>query len=200
MEYDYDAQKLKLAEIAAIANTALATINCTDSNIADSAVTAFARLTPPAKPEMLIELITLSSMTKRGESRKLGNVYLNWKKLCDLVPDVTIAAAGAAAAPAWLLPFIGLYVWNKLWCGAKEELTVDEATVILALWKNRDGRNKISDELGFEKTNAIRGHLEMPPLNRTAYELAISRLLRMECIEMSDGVIWMREWVKINYE
>jgi len=200
MEYDYEAQKLKLAEIAAIANTALATVSCSDSNIAEAAVSVFTRLTPPAKPELRFELITLSSLARRGESRKLGNIYLNWKKLCDLVPDVTIAAAGTATAPAWLLPFIGLYVWNKLWCGAKEELTVDEATIILALWKNRDGRNKIPDEVGFEKTNAIRDQLGMPPLNRTAYELAIGRLLRMECIEMNDGVIWMREWVRITYE
>jgi hypothetical protein len=88
----------------------------------------------------------MGSLTS-GASRKPGNIVMNWRKLIDVTPDVTIAAAGATGGPAWLLPFIGLYIWNKLWCGAKVEFSKSEAIVILALWKNRDARKKMKKKM-----------------------------------------------------
>jgi hypothetical protein len=145
-------------------------------------------------------MITLGSFgDEGGTSRKPGNIFLNWRKLMDIVPDATIAAAGAMTSPAWLLPLIGLYVWNKLWRGAEEELTNVEACTICALWKNKDSRNRISEDDGFTATNTLRAHHGLPQLTRVEYNKASNRLLAMDCIELSNGIIWLREWVRVSY-
>jgi len=71
-------------------------------------------------------MITLRSFgDEGGTSRKPGNIFLNWRKLMDIVPDAAIATAG--------------------------------------------------------------------------YNKAINRLLAMECIEIDNGIISLREWVRVSY-
>jgi hypothetical protein len=152
------------------------------------------------EPEPVIELVTVySSRSPRGRSRKPGNILLNWRKLIDVVPDATLAGVGATANPQWTIPLVGLYIWNKFWRGAEEELSDVEATVILALWKGRNSENKIGEDEGFVKTNEFRSTSSLPTLSRDDYTAAINRLLIMKCIEISDGIIWLREWVNIRY-
>lgn len=72
----------------------------------------------------------------------------------DVVPDAALIAARAAAQP-WLWPLAGLSIWNKVWRGMEEKLSDVEATTIWGLWKNRNGQNKIPEDVGFAKTNAL---------------------------------------------
>lgn len=200
MEYDYEALEQKKAELLRLAQQAIRAHTETAGDTAESVVDSFIRLTPPTKPEMVIEMITMDSLGRGGgRSRKPGNIYLNWRKLIDTIPDVTIAAVGGATAPGWLLPLIGLYVWNKLWCNSEEELTEVEATAICALWKNKNSDNRISEDDGYEKTNAHRKEMGLPLLSRSQFDAAMNRLLRMECIEIEEGIIWLREWVRKVY-
>jgi hypothetical protein len=199
MEYDVLALTQKRDEVLNLAREAREETVAFDTDAAAAVLGAFVELTPPEKPEYVFHLITMNSFAQDAESRKPGNLFLNWRKLIDIVPDTTIAAAGATAAPAWLLPFIALYVWNKLWCGAKETLTKDEATIIMALWKHRSGKSTIGEDEGFTRTNEVRLRQGLRTLRRNIYDQAIDRLLRMHCIEMNEGVIWLREWVRITY-
>ncbi len=190
----------KKEELTELASEVLNRLGDPRLDLADKAVEAFTRLTPPVEPEPVVKMITLGSFgDEGGTSRKPGNIFLNWRKLMDIVPDATIAAAGAMTSPAWLLPLIGLYVWNKLWRGAEEDLTNVEACIIYALWKSKDGRNRISEADGFAVTNALRAHCALPQLTPAEYNKAINRLLAMGCIEMNNGIIWLREWVRVSY-
>jgi len=118
----------------------------------------------------------------------------------DVIPDSIVAVATSVSVPSWVLPFVGLYVWNKIWCGSEEKLTEIEATIIYALWKNRNrNNNKISEDSSFKKTNLARREMNLLELSRTEFDLGINRLLKMRCIEIENGVIWLREWVKIEY-
>ena len=190
----------KQAEIHQLASAVLRRVENSQTDAAQAAIQAFARLTPPTEPTPVVKMITLRSFgDEGGTSRKPGNIFLNWRKLMDIVPDAAIATAGAIASPAWMLPLIGLYVWNKLWRGSEEELTDIEASTIYALWKNKDGRNKISEEDGFTGTNAARAQCGLSELSRHRYNKAINRLLAMECIEIDNGIIWLREWVRVSY-
>lgn len=179
---------------------------CIPPNAAHSDETAiqvfnsFVELTPPTEPEIQLHLLTMRpSGVGGGQSRKPGNIYLHWKKLFDVFPDVTIAVAGATASPYWLIPFIALYVWNKLWCGSAETLTENEASVIFALWKHRNNENRISEDAGFEKCNKIRESAKFPLLTRHEFDVAMNRLVSMGCVEIESGIIWLREWVCIQY-
>ncbi|CAN7782467.1 hypothetical protein LJR296_008113 [Cupriavidus necator] len=161
-------------------------------------------MTPPEKPEVWIELVTVSSLHTRpkARSRKPGNVVLNWRKLVDIVPDISLAGLGAATlpvAPVVAAALAGLYVWNKIWRGSVEDFSDVEAITILALWQHRNGENKINENDGLVKTNQLRAQYSMAPLTPGQYAAVVNRLVEIHCIELENGVIWLREWVRVKY-
>ena len=204
MEFDEHAAAAKLEDIRLAAAVARRTLPGLSEETIERAVGAFASVTPPEQPSLTIGLVTVSSLysSPKAQSRKLGNVLLNWRKLVDIVPDVSLAGLGAATlpvSPAWSAALAGLYVWNKLWRGTLEEFTDLEATVILALWKSRNRENKVAESDGFDKTNALRATYSLPPLTRGQFKAVIDRLTRIQCVELEDGILWLREWVRVKY-
>jgi hypothetical protein len=198
MEFDHDAARTKRASLEQYAAHPSSSTSILDLASAKSLVDAFADITPPELPGL--ELITINSLYRpTARSRKPGNLLLNWRKLMDIVPDVTLASAGAVGLPVWAIPLAALYVWNKVWRGTSEEFTQTEATIILALWKNRNGENRISEDDGFSKTNSVRTATGLSPLTRGDYIEAIDRLIRIQCIELTNGIIWLREWIRVKY-
>lgn len=200
MEYNYEALKAKRSELEALVRSAASGVP--DSGNIDTSrfLDAFSRLTPPQEPEIVFELMTIHSSGRRGgSSRKPGNLLLNWSKLMDLVPDITVAGAGALSSPVWVLPFIGLYVWNKMWRSSEEPLSDLEATIVLALWKSRDSENCINEEIGYRKFIELRNILNLPTVSEEDYSAAINRLVEMDCMELTDGVIRLCEGVRVTY-
>jgi hypothetical protein len=201
MSYDNEALETKKREIEQLAEMSVGSFSKCSPDISKTVVSAFVRITPPTNEEPPpIQFITVFSSGMSGTTRKPGNVFLNWKKFFEIVPDVTVAGAGVAEAPHWLYVVIALYVWNKLWCGAKENLSDAEATAILALWKFRNDARKIGEAEGYERTNEVRREVGLVELSKADYSAAINRLTRMECIDMTGGLIWLREWVRIVYD
>lgn len=204
MEFDEFAAESKRQEIReALLSVGAATQALPNATI-QLFVDTFVSVSPPEEPELTIGLITVSSLyaAPMAHSRKPGNIILNWRKLIDIVPDITLAGLGAATlpvAPALAVVLAGLYVWNKVWRGSLEEFTEIEATTILALWQNRNSENKIVEADGFTKTNAVRVEYSLPALTQGQYTAAVNRLVEMECVELEDGTIWLREWVKKKY-
>lgn len=144
-------------------------------------------------------IVGLPSDLSPGVSRKPGNLILNWRRLAEVVPDVAIAAAAALSGPPWVGFMVALYIWNRLWRGSEEALSDVEASVIYALWKNRGAGNRIDEDLGYAKTNAVRQGFGLAPLTRSAYARALDALARIECIALEGGVIALRESVRIRY-
>jgi hypothetical protein len=171
-----------------------------DATAAERFVAAFAQLTAPESEGPRIEYITINStFSPTASSRKPGNILLSWRKLVDIVPDVTLAGVGAATAPVWALPLAGLYIWNKLWRGSEEQFSDVEAITILALWKSRNGEDRVSEEDGFFHTNKLRVASGQSEVTRAEYSRAITRLIKVQCIEVEKGVIWLREWIRVKY-
>lgn len=81
-----------------------------------------------------VQLITLSSKGG-GTSRKPGHILLNWRRMFDVAPDVSIASFGIADDSPFIRGLVGLYMWNKVWRGAEEDLTDIEASIIETLWR-----------------------------------------------------------------
>ncbi|XQE68762.1 hypothetical protein ACOAPY_09445 [Pseudomonas sp. P3C3] len=203
MEFDEDAvlaKRKQLIEYAALSSVG-ATLTAEDRL---RVVNAFARITPPEEPEFTVGLITINSLydSPRARSRKPGNLVLNWRKLLEVVPDVTLAGLGAASlpvAPQIAIALVGLYIWNKVWRGAVEEFSEIEAVTILALWNHRNGERKIAESEGFKRVNELRANCTLPPLTAGQYASAINRLVQLECIELENGVIWLREWIQVKF-
>lgn len=133
-----------------------------------------------------------------GTTRKPGNLLLNWQRLFDVAPDVTIAAAGLAG-PKWLVPFIALYVWNKLWAGTEVVIGEKEAVVLWSLWRHAGRRKSVSEEEGYDTVQQFVRANSLKPISEQEYHQAITNLLRMRCIDMNEGIVHLRENVLIEY-
>ncbi|OWT63798.1 hypothetical protein [Candidimonas nitroreducens] len=208
MEYDEDAASEQRVVIRLAAEGAKRTHETLSDEQIQAAIKAFARVTPPRLPEEKIDitfgLITVDMLRNvpSAESRKPGNVVLNWRKLVDIVPDIYFAGLGAATAPlapALSMIFAGLYIWNKLWKGSAEDFSKDEAIAILALWKNRDAGNKIGEDDGLMRTNELRVRYDLPPISRGQFAAIVDRFVGINCIELENGVIWLRESIRVRY-
>ena len=171
MDYDYNTLEEKKKELTLLVEQSIPDEYKAESEIVRLISESFIRVTPPKEPEIVIEYInTFSGGRGGGRSRKPGNIFLNWRKLIKLIPDITIASVNTTTTPSWLLPFIALSIWNKLWSNANEELTREEATIILTLWKNRNSKNRISDSDGYERTNTYRKLIKLPLLSKSEYD------------------------------
>jgi hypothetical protein len=200
MDYTPDnaALKGKKAEIQKLLLTFTETHVSLEPSDAETLIETFVTLTAPLDPPVVIRYITIGDLGKGGgSSRKPGNVTLNWKNLFELVPDITLAGAGAVGVP-WLIPFAALYIWMKLWKTTEINLTEEDAFVIYSLWTHRDAGKKIPENEAFLKTEALAKRHGIP-LTKKRFTEIISKLLALECIELDSGVIWLREWVRVKY-
>ena len=199
MEIDYSAQEAKRAELLKVALNSLQILGQPSQQIASDVLDAFVTLTPPSEPEATFEFITLDPMHQRASSRKPGNILLNWRKLVDTLPDVTLAGATAFASPPWLSVVAALYIWNSVRRNSEELLSDVEATIIFALWQKRNSMNKLSEEDGFAHTNNLRKAYNLSTLSRSQFDIAINHLLKIRCLKIDSGSIWLREWVRVTY-
>lgn len=130
-----------------------------------------------------------------GVSRKPGHITLNWRRMFDVGPDVTVAGLGAASDAPYVHVLVGLYIWNKVWRGMEEELTEDEASVIEALWS--EPASSVARADLFASANQTRTARGLPVLTEGQFARAVDRLVEMRCIKIKEGgAIWRREWVR----
>jgi hypothetical protein len=155
---------------------------------------AFARVSEP-KTEYKAELIILSS-TGGGVSRKPGNILLNWRRLFDVTPDAAIAVSAYGVSPPFVRGMIGLYIWNKVWRGSEEQLSEIESSIIETLWVRHGRARQLPEDTAFDSVNESRHAAGLSTLSKRDFTRATDRLVTMSCVELKDGNIWLREWVR----
>jgi len=200
MNADNTALKAKRAELVSAATVALGPDN---SKLAERLVEAFCSLSPPEQQAgPLYDLVTAHSGGYRGgETRKSGNLRLNWKRLCGEFGDIALNAAGAIAAP-WLIPFAALSLWNKFWTHATIPLTKEQASSLFAMWTHCDDRHRIPTGKGLDETNSLFTVFRWPALTADDFTAILDSLEHLDCIEhdKDEQSIWLREWVKSTYK
>ena len=155
---------------------------------------AFAKVSEPSYSHD-IQLITLSS-SGGGSSRKPGHILLNWRRLFDVGPDVAIASVGIAEDSPFVRGLVALYVWNKIWRGADEPLTDAEASIIETLWLEVGRKRKVDEATAQVLVNSARTSCGLNSLALVDFDRAVLHLSTMKCVELEDGQIWLREWVR----
>jgi hypothetical protein len=133
--------------------------------VAARVVDAFCRITLPQDPPVPLEYITADHGGSRGgQTRKPGNIFLNWRKLLSEFGDVVLTVAGATSVPK-LIPFAALSIWNKLWSNSAISLAPEQATALLAMWHRRDGNNRIERTTAYQEINMRFAAHDLQPLS-----------------------------------
>jgi hypothetical protein len=159
---------------------------------------AFCQVKPPVIPEAeyRMELIVLSSGGRKGGvSIKPGNVTLNWRKLIGSLPGIVLTGAGAATNP-WLFILGARVIWRDLYSTSRVELSPQHATTILTMWNNHDGSKRISEDKARTLTNKALAEFDLNLVSETTFAIIIDDLSQSGCVELSDGEIWLREWIR----
>ena len=204
MQLDHSAAEEIRNQLLATARQADPALQVLNDMSTAYAVDSFSEITPPEDPLISIGWIsvTLLHETPKAKSRKAGNIILNWRKLINIVPDVSLAGFGAATASVaqgWVIALAGIYIWNKLVVGSEEDFSESEAIAIVAMWRHRNYSNKISESDAFVRNNDLRSSYEFAPITGQKFSWIINRLANLRCIEIEGGIICLRERISVKY-
>jgi hypothetical protein len=165
--------------------------------LAKAIIASFAQVTPgtvKAEAPTRIDYIDISKPFGSGTSIKPGNIRLNWKKLFEKTPELVLTGAGVTQM--WLVPFAALYLWNLVWSLAKVELSPDHGSTMYALWNAVPGRRRFAETEALEIVNRFRVNNSVQSLSSSEFAALVDDLVRLDCIELAAGQIWLREWIR----
>lgn len=163
--------------------------------IAQSIVERFCTITPP---QHLITYALVSS--SGGASYKPGNILLNWRRLIDEIPEVALTGLGVVAEHPVVVVLGALFICKNLHPTVKIELSDRHATALYSMWQNKDHTKRISEGGALIKTNEQLVRDKKEPLTSQEFAKIVDDLCKMECIELTEGAIWLRESVRIRYD
>lgn len=192
---DHNALKNKRNEFVDVAYSILE-----NDHLASQLVDSLCRFSPPQDPPHFIEMITVHSMgASGGRSRKPGNIVVNFRSLIGDFGDIGLAA-GAGTADKSLIPLAAMAIWIKIWNRSKVKLTQEQATLVYAMWLNREPENLISCDEAFEMYKLVCSNQGRPEPSEESFNEAVSSLISFGSVEWhKSGKIWLREWVKNVY-
>lgn len=133
----------------------------------------------------------------RGVSRKIKNISLNWKKLLVEGSDSILIVAGATAFPV-LIPLAALVAWNKLYSLMDIEINELHATLLFAMWSDKNNEKPFKKETILNITN-----LQLIKQNKNAVVMSkistlLDDLILIECIiKTSDDEYLLQEKINI---
>lgn len=162
---------------------------------------SFIEVTPPEEEPPMNHIMTMDSLNnyRRGSTTKPGNIKLNWKKLMLTIPSATQLVASIAYDNSILKVCAALQLWNSIWNAFTIKISKEEAIVIVALWKNCNSEHKISLDEGFIVSKKLFEAYGEPELSFKKYNKIIDSLIRIESIELTEGVIRLCEWIRKQY-
>ena len=163
--------------------------------------TRFISITPPLEKPLTMQLLTLASLRdyKNGSSIKPGNIVLNIKELIEAIPEVVSIGAGMVCDNLVITVCGAFSLWLKLRDIATVSITREQAFTIVALWKSCNSAHKISLDDGFIATNVLLKQYGESEITNLKYNIVIDSLIKMQCIELTEGIIWLREWISRSY-
>lgn len=161
----------------------------------------FLSITAPEEDPPMISFITMDSLKNysSGRSIKPGNIRLNIKDLIETIPSMVEMAVSIALDIPVLQVCAALNLWKSIRDVFTVEISKDQAYLITSLWKNCDSRHRITIEKGFTAVNTLLEKYGEDAINGTKYNYILESLESIQCIELEDGVIWLREWISKKY-
>lgn len=161
----------------------------------------FISISPPLEEPPRMQLLTMDSLRnyKNGRSIKPGNILLNIRKLIETIPEVISIGAGMVCDNHIVTVCGALSLWLKLRDIATINISKEQAFVIVALWRSCNPNHEISLDDGYIATNNLFKQYGEPGITNLKYNMIIDSLVKIECIELTEEIIWLREWISKDY-
>lgn len=191
LQHQKEQEIIKLLSIANYPETFFAEMKNNDAIVINAPIEEYS---------MSMNFMTKFSSRSEMYSIKPGNILLNISNLIFAVPAATVAGAGIFEDSLVFKVVAFLLIWRELRDCVTIEITSDEANVMIALWRACDKRNhKIEVSQGLIATNQYLNSKHQDELNEYKYQTTLDRLIKIQAIEVYDGIIWLRERISKKY-
>lgn len=160
-----------------------------------------ARVVAPTDSNASHAYVTIAlSKQPSARSRKPGNITLSWSRMGELLTEAAVAATGANTIPPHTWFLAALHVWYKAQKAATEELTQTEAIAMYLVSKTcTRERGRPEPDLFQDTTNWCRG-AGLPTPSEEEFSRVITRLSAVGCIRLHEGLVYLKESVRVRYE
>jgi len=208
MELNHDRLLEKEEEIFRLAKKAIISSDIpeiSESQVADLAsdlIDCSYTISAPEIKQVFMHLVTMSpGGMGGGQSTKAGNIRFQLGKLFDALSKSTFTTVTIHTIP-WLIPFGAIRLWSDLSSTVKISITEIDASVLYAMWINKNAERTVDEGkvLGF--VNKERGKFSKSLLISADIFRSLNTLESIRVIARSENASsrwWLREWVSVNY-
>ena len=108
-----------------------------------------------------------------------------------------------AIAKPWTVPLAALVLWDAVWSRLEVDIQEREASVIWAMWVNRDEKGTVSKARLLALVNSERAQYGRLSLSEAELKDAVALLEKMGWFKQSktdQSMWWLQEWVCINWD
>ena len=98
-----------------------------------------------------------------------------------------------------MLVFGALVIWKDLYTTTKVELEPPHAIAMKVMWNNHDGMRRISEDKARSFTNEALDEFNINQVSEGNFAKIFDDLSVAGCIELSDGEIWLQEWIRRSW-
>lgn len=145
------------------------------------------------KDEYFRHLISPPDENGRGaHSRKPFNVFLNWRIFFSKLPELSLLAIGGSQSKLAAV-LSAMVLWKELWGLSRINLTETHAKILEIIWETYPTQ---LHELELLSTYNERYTSPEEILDTKRFAGLVDELCDIGCIELVDGKIWRREWMK----
>lgn len=141
-----------------------------------------------------------SNILKGGMSRKPGNIRLDIDNCLNIIISSSVSVASAISEQNIIIKIMGLLgVICSLNKDMKVKISADQASLLRGIYYNCDEKKQIEIQTCYKEINKIREYNGMGILNKVQYNKILDELCEIKCISIENGVICLREKIKIYY-
>ncbi|MFI3173345.1 MAG: hypothetical protein R3Y58_13405 [Eubacteriales bacterium] len=207
MEERIDLKRAKEQELIASIYNIKEIVPFTGENISEDLIyqklnnNNFITISAPQEPPLMMSLLTMDTLKnyKSGQSIKPGNIKLNIKKLVDCIPSTVPIIYSIIYDNPILQISSALILWKSIKNIMTVEIRKEQAIVLIALWKKCNSDHEISLDEGFIDVKNAFNEFEETEISFEKYNEIIDQLSQIQCIELNNNIIWLREWISKNY-
>lgn len=205
MEWDYERQKEKEAEVKGAIECHLREASVDEALVQTTAIEFLeraVRITPPEKEQVFMHLVTMAPSGRGGgRSSKVGNIRLNVRTLFEAVSNSVFTVISATQAP-WAIPFAAILLWNSMWRNTQVILSEADAVTLWVMWQVNDSNKNVKFEDIKPAVDAHAWKYERQTLSDADIKHALKNLNEIGCIEPAEsanGTWWLCEWISPSY-
>ncbi len=213
-----EAANEKRNELIKLTENILSNYGVTDKNreLAENLIDNFVKIIPP-EDQMMCNMLMYQGGIGGATSFKLGNIVFNIDSLItglasssasilsssdviciqELIDNVIAEYINQVPVISLLAVLLAAYEFMKM---SEISITEREATVVWAIWTNKDDKKCVSEQDLLTLVNKEREIYERSPINEQELNKSLEKLESLKCIKRSKGKWKIIEKVKVKYK